>query len=78
MAVGMLAQLIYNEETEHVQELRSYMQAFDMPCSLKELGMALSDENVELLYQKLCTYEFMTHDKKHEELLRRAVEEIRE
>ena len=78
VAVGMLAQLIYNEEKERVQELHSYMQAFDMPCSLKELGMALSEENVELLYQKLCTYEFMTHDKKHEELLRRAVEEIRE
>lgn len=77
VAVGMLAQLIYNEETDMVQPLREYMQACGMPCTLKELGMTLSDENIDLLYRKLCTYEFMTHDEKHEKLLRQAVEAIR-
>lgn len=78
VAVGLLAQLVYNGEPERVPELKRYMEDFDMPCSLKDLGIEPNDENKDILFRRLRTYPFMTQDEGHERLLRDALMAVRE
>lgn len=78
VALGLLAQLVYNGEDDQVEELKRLMKKFDMPCSLAEIGINTSPEINEKLFQRLCTYPFMTHDKEHEELLKKAIESVGE
>lgn len=78
VALGLLAQLVYNGEDDQVEELKRLMKEFDMPCSLAEIGINTSPEINEKLFQRLCTYPFMTHDKEHEELLKKAIESVGE
>lgn len=77
VAVGLLAQSVYNEENSKIEELKKIMKAFEMPCSLEDLGVEPCDETVECLYERLRTYGFMTHDDRHEQLLKAALNEIR-
>ena len=63
---------MYNGEDNQVEELKRLMKEFDMPCSLAEIGINTSPEINEKLFQRLCTYPFMTHDKEHEELLEKS------
>ena len=78
VALGLLAQLVYNGEDNQVEELKRLMKEFDMPCSLAEIGINTSPEINEKLFQRLCTYPFMAHDKEHEELLKKAIESVGE
>lgn len=78
VAVGLLAQLAYNEEPERIPKLRKYMKDFGMPCSLKDLGIEPGEENVDILFKRLRTYSFMTQDEKHEVLLREALMRVGE
>ena len=78
VALGLLAQLVYNGEDDQVEELKRLMKEFDMPCSLAEIGINTSPEINEKLFQRLCTYPFMKHDKEHEELLKKAIESVGE
>lgn len=78
VAVGLLAQLVYNEVPERISELKKYMKDFGMPCSLKDLGIEPTNENVDILFKRLCTYSFMTQDEKHEELLKEALMMVKE
>lgn len=78
VAVGLLAQLAYNEETERIPELKKYMEDFKMPCSLKDLGIEPDEENVDILFKRLSAYPFMTQDEKHKRLLREALMRVRE
>lgn len=78
VAVGLLAQLVYNEEPERIPELKGYMKDFGMPCSLGDFGIEPSEENIEILFRRLRTYSFMTQDEKHEKLLKEALMAVRE
>lgn len=78
VALGLLAQLVYNEEESQVEELKKLMLKFHMPCSLADIGLSVNAENFDRLYQRLCTYPFMTHDRKHEELLKKAINSLGE
>ena len=78
VAIGLLAQLVYNGEDDQVEELKQLMKRFNMPCSLAEIGIKTNQEVRERLFQRLCTYPFMTHDKEHEELLKKAIESVGE
>ena len=76
LALGLLAQLVYNEKEDQVEELKQLMTKFHMPCSLADIGLSINDENFDKLYQRLCTFPFMTHDRKHEELLKEAINSL--
>lgn len=78
VALGLLAQLVYNGEDNRVEELKQFMKKFNMPCSLTEIGIEVKPEIQEKLFRRLCTYPFMTHDKEHEELLKKAIESVGE
>lgn len=78
VAVGLLAQLAYNEEAKSIPELKKYMEDLGMPCSLKDLGIEPNDQNVDVLFNRLCAYPFMTKDEKHQTLLREALMKVRE
>ena len=78
VALGLLAQLVYNEKEDLVEELQQLMMKFHMPCSLADIGLSINDENFDKLYQRLCTFPFMTHDRKHEELLKEAINSLGE
>ena len=78
VALGLLAQLVYNEKEDQVEELKQLMMKFHMPCSLADIGLSINDENFDKLYQRLCTFPFMTHDRKHEELLKEAINSLGE
>ena len=78
VAVGLLAQLAYNQESERIPELKKYMKNFKMPCSLKDLGIEPSDENTDILFETLRTYPFMIQDERHERLLKEALMIVKE
>lgn len=78
VALGLLAQLVYNKDDEQVDNLKEFMKKFKMPCSLAEIGIQLNAEDFEKFYQRLCTFPFMTQDKEHEELLKKAIESVGE
>ena len=59
-----------------MEELKQLMTKFHMPCSLADIGLSINDENFDKLYQRLCTFPFMTHDRKHEELLKEAINSL--
>lgn len=53
VAVGLLAQLYYNQTPEKVPEFKALMQEMGMPASLQDIGVAPSDENLLLLKKGL-------------------------
>lgn len=77
VAMGLLAQLTYNEEESRVAELKKYMEDFRMPCSLESIGVNTSEANLDQMIQWLTSYPFMTHDEKHRKLLKEAVLSVR-
>lgn len=55
VAIGILTQMLFNGNTEaEVLALRDLMQKMNMPCTMREVGFVVTDENVKCLCQALC------------------------
>ena len=77
VAVGLLAQLFYNEDEARLPVLKSYMRRLGMPCSLEEIGIRPSEEHLEVLYRDICQQRFMVQDETHRIRLKAALNLIR-
>ena len=53
VAVGMIPQLYFNEDYKEINNLIEYMKSFNMPTTLKEIGIEPSKENVDKIKQYL-------------------------
>ena len=78
VAVGMLAQLAYNGQTERIPALMAFMRGLAMPCSLPEIGIEPSEENLEILFQAMRQGRFMVQDEEHFARLRDALNVLKE
>ena len=76
VAIGLLAQLVYNKEEEKIEDLYKMMRAFHCPCRMEEIGVEPTEEHVELLEKRLCKHPFMKKDDEHYERLRVALKYI--
>ena len=69
VAIGLIAQIAYNGDDSTA--FKKQMQSLHMPTTLSELGVAPTDENLMLLYNKLVQSSAMagTNDKERQRLL---------
>ena len=65
VAIGLLAQLAYNSQTELIPDLRDFMRKLNMPCSLHEIGIAPTNENLKTLHESMRTGRYMVQDEEH-------------
>ena len=49
----MIPQLYFNEDYKEINNLIEYMKSFNMPTTLKEIGIEPSKENVDKIKQYL-------------------------
>ena len=77
VAVGTIAQLVFNGCEKDISTLKKCMASMGMPCSVSEMGIKLSDRDMSYLYKSISEKRFMVHDDIHEERLRKALEEVR-
>lgn len=70
VAVGLLAQLVYNGQPERVPTIRSYMEQLNAPRSLAEIGVPPTAEHLELLFQTISKKRFILQDEAHYARLR--------
>ena len=76
VAVGIIAQLVYDKNECEVPGLCGFMRQLDMPCTLEELGIEPTKTNVELLYNRISKHPFVKKDEEHYERLRKALNYI--
>ena len=74
VAVGLLAQLVYNGHAEQVPRLRSFMGQLRAPCSLAELGIAPTRENLDAIFRNLKTRRFASQDQEQDSRLYEALD----
>ena len=76
VAVGLLAQLIFNGQEDQVEGFRRRMREDGLPCTLSEAGLP-KEETVERLHAYMLTSSAMAGTGKEEQaLLRRALQKI--
>lgn len=76
VAVGTIAQLVFNGCENDIPLFKKYMSSLNMPCSLHEMGIDLKSEILTLLYKDISEKRFMIHDDPHEASLKKALEEV--
>ena len=73
VAMGLIAQLVYNKHEERIPEIVNMMKEFGLPCTLQEIGIEPTEENRAAITAFLRTYPFYTDDSVHSEALEEAV-----
>lgn len=73
VAVGQCMQLSFNGQEDQIPALREMMKTFNMPMTLKDIGIEPTPENVEKLYQDLYHSPFVKDCPEEAERLRRAM-----
>lgn len=73
VAVGQSMQLSFNGQEDKIPELREMMKAFEMPLTLKDIGIEPTEENVDILYQNLYHSPFVTDCPEQAERLKKAM-----
>ncbi|WP_168356481.1 iron-containing alcohol dehydrogenase family protein [Petralouisia muris] len=73
VAVGQSMQLSFNGQEDQIPALREMMNSFDMPLTLKDIGIEPTEENVETLYQDLYHSPFVKDCPEEAEKLRKAM-----
>lgn len=76
VAVGLIAQLIYNHNETYVEKLYHFMRHLNIPCTLQEIGVDSSQENIELLEERIRKHPFVKADEDHYSRLHRALNYI--
>lgn len=73
VAVGQSMQLSFNGQEEQIPALREMMKVFQMPMTLKDIGIEPTEKNIEILYQDLYHSPFVTDCKEQAERLKAAM-----
>ncbi len=73
VAVGQCMQLSFNGQEDQIPALREMMKTFNMPLTLKDIGIEPTEENVEKLYQDLYHSPFVKDCPEEAERLRKAM-----
>ena len=73
VAVGLIAQLIYNEDPNEIAPLYHFMRELAVPCTLQEIGIEGTEKNVEMLETRIRRHPFVKKDEEHYERLHRAL-----
>ena len=76
VAVGTIAQLVFNGCEKDIPQFKKYMSSMNMPCSLHEMGISLKSDDLKLLYKNISEKRFMIHDNLHESRLKKALREV--
>lgn len=76
VAIGLLAQLHYNETPEQVEPLRKMMQDMGMPVTLPEIGVEANKTNFSLLYENMCASPFVGDSEEKRALFKEALQII--
>lgn len=76
VAMGLIAQLVYNRHEERIPEIVHMMKEFGLPCTLHEIGIEQNEENRKAITAYLRTYPFYTDDSIHAEALGEAVRRV--
>lgn len=77
VAVGLLAQCVYNNTPEKIGPLRNLMRKFKLPCSLPEIGIKGSTENITAICDYVIAEKPMPADGWNKQRLIDAFREIR-
>ena len=70
VAIGLLTQLYYNRTPELVNEFKEIMTEMNMPVSLQEIGIDSTEENFNLIYNKMLESPFATNKELFKEALK--------
>lgn len=73
VAVGQSMQLSFNGQEDKIPALREMMRSFKMPLTLQDIGIAPTEENLEILYQDLYHSPFVEDTPEQAERLRKAM-----
>ncbi len=76
VAIGLLAQLYYNETPEMVEVFATYMRDMGMPTTLNEIGVEGTNDNIDLLYKNMCESPFVENNERKRTLFKEALELI--
>lgn len=76
VALGLIAQLIYDQKHEDIPELTEFMHRLGEPCSLAAIGIKPTKENVSVLASKIKEHPFVIQDEEHYARLKRALKYI--
>jgi len=76
VALGLIAQFVYNDSACDTDKLKFFMKELHMPCTLDEIGIKAGRANQEILYNRLKKYPFMMKDSCHERLLWNALSAV--
>ena len=77
VGLGIIPQLYYNGEPEKCEPFRAFLKKLGAPTCLTEVGFRLTDENYELLYEKMASGEFVGKDVESRKKFREALELIK-
>ncbi len=73
VALALPMQLAYNEQEDQIEELRSWMRQMNMPIYLSDINIPETEENVDLLFDKLYHSNYVEETPENYVKLKRAV-----
>lgn len=76
VAVGLIAQLVYDKNEQKIPQLYQYMRKMDAPCTLQEVGIEPTEANVEKIEKRIQKHPFVKKDEEHYERLNKALNYI--
>lgn len=77
VAVGLFPQLYYNKLIKEKNQLKEYMKAMNMPVTLDALGVATTDENLQILEEYLIDSPYVEKTEESLACLHEAMSEMR-
>lgn len=77
VAVGLFVQLYYNRLSSHKEKLLNYMKEMNMPLTLSELGIDITDDNLNILETYLLQSPYVECSKESQNLIHEAITHIK-
>jgi len=77
VGLGIIPQLYYNGEAEKCEPFRSFLKKIGAPTRLTEVGFKLTEENFDLLYEKMAESIYVGKDEASRKKFREALELIK-
>lgn len=77
VAVGLFAQLYYNQLPQDTERLRSFMDGLGMPLTLDDCGVPTTDENLDVYENYLADSPYVEPDEASRKRLHEALRQMR-
>ncbi|MBU9726797.1 iron-containing alcohol dehydrogenase family protein [Diplocloster modestus] len=76
VGTSLILQLCYNRAEEQIPKFKKFMKCMNMPVSLEDLGIPVTEENRQKIYRYLASTDFVEDTVENRRFLKRAVEAV--